>query len=60
VRAALAAGSLGAKITGGGMGGCVIALTESEQAGAVTRQLHAAGAVQTWVLPLKAPAGRGR
>ncbi|MFK4071907.1 mevalonate kinase [Streptomyces sp. NPDC029674] len=60
VRAALAAGSLGAKITGGGMGGCVIALTESEQAGAVTRQLHEAGAVQTWVLPLKAPAGRGR
>nr|CAL34097.1 putative mevalonate kinase [Streptomyces virginiae] len=53
VQAALAAGSLGAKITGGGLGGCMLALTPSEQASAVTQQLHAAGAVQTWVLPLK-------
>ncbi|MEV7192567.1 mevalonate kinase [Streptomyces sp. NPDC093510] len=60
VKTALAAGSLGAKITGGGMGGCMIALSESEQAGAVTRQLHEAGAVQTWVLPLKARAGQAR
>ncbi|MFF3646994.1 mevalonate kinase [Streptomyces sp. NPDC002564] len=52
VRAALDAGSLGAKITGGGLGGCMIALTRSDQAGAVTRRLHEAGAVQTWVLPL--------
>ncbi|MFD6437622.1 mevalonate kinase [Streptomyces venezuelae] len=60
VQAAQRAGSLGAKITGGGMGGCMIALTESERAGAVTRQLHEAGAVQTWVVPLRARAGHSR
>ncbi|MFF6782680.1 mevalonate kinase [Streptomyces sp. NPDC012510] len=60
VEAALAAGSLGAKITGGGLGGCVIALTRAEQAKVVTRQLHEAGAVQTWVVPLKEPAGHAR
>ncbi|MEU5902597.1 mevalonate kinase [Streptomyces venezuelae] len=54
VEAALAAGSLGAKITGGGLGGCMIALVPSDQAGTVTRRLHAAGAQQTWVLPLTA------
>jgi mevalonate kinase len=53
VDAAMRAGSLGAKITGGGMGGCVLALTRPEQAREVTRQLHEAGAVQTWVVPLK-------
>jgi mevalonate kinase len=53
VRAALEAGSLGAKITGGGLGGCVIALTRPDQAREVTRQLHEAGAVQTWAVPLK-------
>lgn len=53
VGAALSAGSLGAKITGGGLGGCVIALTQPEQAREVTRQLHEAGAVQTWVVPLR-------
>ncbi|MFE4263120.1 mevalonate kinase [Streptomyces sp. NPDC056883] len=53
VGAALEAGSLGAKITGGGLGGCVIALTQPEQAREVTRQLHEAGAVQTWVVPLR-------
>ncbi|MCT6776421.1 mevalonate kinase [Streptomyces sp. CS7] len=53
VRAALAAGSLGAKITGGGLGGCVLALTQPEQAREVTRRLHEAGAVQTWIVPLR-------
>jgi len=53
VEGALKAGSLGAKITGGGLGGCVLALTQPEQARAVARQLHAAGAVQTWVVPLR-------
>lgn len=57
VEAALRAGSLGAKITGGGLGGCVIALTRMEQARDVTRRLHEAGAVQTWVVPLR---GSGR
>lgn len=53
VDAALTAGSLGAKITGGGLGGCVIVLTQPERAQEVTRRLHDAGAVQTWVAPLK-------
>ncbi|WP_225840399.1 mevalonate kinase [Streptomyces sp. NK08204] len=53
VEAALTAGSLGAKITGGGLGGCVLAMTQPEQAREVTRQLHEAGAVQTWVVPLR-------
>lgn len=53
VAAALAAGSLGAKITGGGLGGCVIALTRPDQASQVTRRLHEAGAVHTWVVPLR-------
>ncbi|WUV40739.1 mevalonate kinase (plasmid) [Streptomyces sp. NBC_01483] len=53
VEAALKAGSLGAKITGGGLGGCVLAMTQPEQAREVARQLHEAGAVQTWVVPLR-------
>ena len=53
VDAALAAGGLGAKITGGGLGGCVLALTRPEQTAEVTRCLHEAGAAQTWVVPLK-------
>ncbi|MEV5463226.1 mevalonate kinase [Streptomyces sp. NPDC002788] len=53
VEAALTAGSLGAKITGGGMGGCVIALTRPEHAREVTRRLRQAGAVQTWDVPLR-------
>lgn len=51
VAAALAAGSLGAKISGGGLGGCMIALAEDpRQASAVVERLHEAGAVQTWVI----------
>ncbi len=53
VEAALAAGSHGAKITGGGMGGCMIALTPPEQTTEVTRRLHEAGAVRTWAVPLR-------
>ncbi|MFB7502302.1 mevalonate kinase [Streptomyces broussonetiae] len=53
VHAALEAGSLGAKITGGGLGGCMIALAPPERAREVTRRLHEAGAVQTWLVPLK-------
>ncbi|MBK3580434.1 mevalonate kinase [Streptomyces sp. MBT65] len=53
VDAALGAGSLGAKITGGGLGGCMIALAPPQRAREVTRRLHEAGAVQTWLVPLK-------
>lgn len=53
VSAALAGGSLGAKITGGGLGGCVIALTHPAQAPAVTARLNEAGAAQTWAVPLR-------
>ncbi|MGW2047373.1 mevalonate kinase [Streptomyces sp. NPDC001858] len=60
VEAALTAGSLGAKITGGGLGGCAIALTRPEQADDVVRQLHAAGAVQTWTVPLRGRAQDAR
>lgn len=56
VGAAHEAGSLGAKITGGGLGGCMIALARPEDAPHLTRHLHHAGAVQTWAVPLKGPA----
>jgi mevalonate kinase len=53
VDAALAAGGLGAKISGGGLGGCMIALAgEPGRAQAVVRHLHEAGAVRTWVVPM--------
>lgn len=53
VDAALAAGGLGAKISGGGLGGCVIALAaEPRQAEATVRSLHEAGAVRTWIVPM--------
>lgn len=53
VETALAAGALGAKISGGGLGGCMIALArEPHRAQAVARRLRAAGAVRTWVVPV--------
>ena len=44
IGAANAAGALGAKLSGGGRGGNVIALVTPEQRGAVTAAFHAAGA----------------
>lgn len=53
VEAALAAGGLGAKISGGGLGGCMLALAaDARQAETVARRLREAGAVQTWVVPV--------
>lgn len=50
VDAALAAGALGAKLTGGGQGGCAIALVaDPEGAAAVAEAMRAAGAVATWI-----------
>ena len=49
VDAATAAGASGAKLTGGGLGGCVLALAGSEaQAEHIALALRAAGAPRTW------------
>jgi mevalonate kinase len=50
VDTALAAGAYGAKLTGGGMGGCVLALTEPSYAPTVRAALTAAGATRTWTV----------
>jgi mevalonate kinase len=49
VEAARGAGALGAKLSGGGRGGNMIALVSPEKAEAVTRSLEAAGAKRTIV-----------
>lgn len=49
VDAACAAGAAGAKLTGSGLGGCVLALVDSEeQAERIALTLRAAGAQRTW------------
>ncbi|MGH3949492.1 MAG: galactokinase, partial [Pseudonocardiaceae bacterium] len=40
VEAALSAGALGARMTGGGFGGCVIALVEAQQVDSCARTAH--------------------
>lgn len=53
VRTACAHGALGAKLTGGGGGGCVIALAESaEDARKVSAALREAGARNTWIVDI--------
>lgn len=53
VAAACRAGALGAKISGGGLGGCLVALTDApDRAAAVATALRAAGAVDTWFIPV--------
>jgi mevalonate kinase len=60
IEAAIGAGALGAKITGGGLGGCMIALAgDPRGAAAIGRSLCAAGAAQTWVVPMKGSASHG-
>ncbi|WP_225801853.1 mevalonate kinase [Streptomyces sp. NK15101] len=52
VEAALAAGSPGAKISGGGLGGCMIALADGpDHAEAVVNRLRETGAARTWTVP---------
>ena len=47
---ALAQGALGAKMSGGGLGGCIIALTdEKEKAKEISRKLLEKGAVNIWI-----------
>lgn len=50
--AARHAGAYGAKLTGGGLGGCVIALTDAGSATAIGAALRAAGAQRTWLVDL--------
>ncbi|USS85319.1 mevalonate kinase [Fructilactobacillus myrtifloralis] len=53
VTAAHAAGALGAKLTGSGLGGCIIALTETRAAAqTVAKALTEHGATQTWIQSL--------
>lgn len=52
VEAALQAGALGAKPTGGGLGGCLLALTEPQRTSTVREALVAAGATRTWTVPI--------
>ncbi|MFD4374833.1 mevalonate kinase [Streptomyces sp. NPDC058486] len=53
VLAALDAGAWGAKISGGGLGGCVAALcADADVAGRVAERQRALGAVRTWTAPL--------
>lgn len=50
VAAARKAGALGAKLTGAGLGGCIITLTQPEKAEAIVQALKDAGATQVWKL----------
>ena len=55
VAAALDAGAIGAKLTGGGLGGCIIALAESdEHAEHLGSALREAGAPRTWTATVPA------
>lgn len=53
VEVALGAGGLGAKISGGGLGGCVIVLAGGpDRAKAIVGGLREAGAVRSWIVPV--------
>ena len=50
VETALSNGALGAKMSGGGLGGCIIALVANlDQAQELAKRLEEKGAVQTWI-----------
>jgi galactokinase len=51
VEAALGAGALGARMTGGGFGGCVLALVDAERADAVAAAVTAAYAERGFAAP---------
>ena len=54
IEAALESGSLGAKLTGGGRGGCMIALcNDYDTAMAVKKSLSSKGAANTWIFEMK-------
>ncbi|WP_374224638.1 galactokinase [Micromonospora sp. C51] len=56
VEAALAAGALGARMTGGGFGGCVLALVEADQSDRVGAAVTAAYANRAFTTPTVTPA----
>ena len=56
VDAALAAGALGARMTGGGFGGCIIALTPTELVERVTTTIEDAFAAHGFTAPTSFPA----
>ena len=50
VRVALSSGAFGAKMSGGGLGGCIIALAKDRDAAKhIAYQLRRRGAVKTWI-----------
>jgi mevalonate kinase len=53
VGAACEAGALGAKLSGGGRGGNIIALVDPSNAELVSKALKHAGAAKTWIMTLK-------
>jgi mevalonate kinase len=59
VGAARQAGALGAKLSGGGRGGNMIALAEPDQAERIREALREAGAWQTWISHLRATGEKG-
>ncbi|WP_298129899.1 mevalonate kinase [Micropruina sp.] len=56
VGAARRAGALGAKLTGGGLGGCVVALSRADDVDRVQYELQRAGSHGTWTTTLEGPA----
>jgi mevalonate kinase len=57
VKAALDAGAIGAKLTGGGRGGNMIALVTAQTAERVEAALRSAGAVRTWITTISPVGG---
>ena len=50
VELALASGALGAKMSGGGLGGCIIALAaDQEQAEIIAKELRNKGVEELWI-----------
>ena len=59
VQGARGAGALGAKLTGGGRGGCVVALaTDADAAAELAARLRRSGATAAWVTTAEPPASR--
>ncbi|APB01123.1 Mevalonate kinase [Nocardia seriolae] len=57
VVAAIGAGARGGKVTGGGTGGCVVALADDVEAALrISAELRSAGADATWMLRVRRPA----